>query len=183
MVRDGQVVRFPVLPNEVLLWNGRPSDHSRVPVGVLIPMALIFVIFFAGSDGNPPGVWLAFVVPGLIALLTSAAVRKDRQVRRSTAYALTNRRAIRVSGGPVAHVDSIPLSRLTEVNATEGRDRIGTIYCVPLDAGVWPRKNRHGRPRALFRLILEPNRVRAMLLDAQAQRTPPSAPGKGGLAP
>jgi hypothetical protein len=98
----------------------------------------------------------------------------DAQRRRATWYFLTTRRAIRMQDTLTGRVTDVALYRLTAISASEGGDRIGTVWCMPLDNREWPTKSRKGNPTPLFRMIVEPKRVRLLLLEAQRELLEPS---------
>lgn len=180
----GRAVRVPLQPDEALLWSGRPADHLRkFPGCLLVTLILAAVALVSLLASGLGGAFIPLLFAGAMGVVVHLRAAEDRRMRRSTAYALTTRRAIRLTGEGKCAVDVVDLSNLTEVRAIEHGDRIGTVYTVPTGAGIWPKRNRHGRPRALFRQILEPDRVRTMLLDAQMKLPPPSSFGRRGRLP
>jgi hypothetical protein len=130
---------------ERLLWKGRPRTGIRLrPADAyLIPFSLVwggFAIFweFTALDkvpkNNPAG-WafplfgIPFVLLGLHFIFGRFFV--DAKIRANTEYALTDRRAIIVSGLSSRSVKSINLQSVPEVGLTEAADGSGTITFGP----------------------------------------------------
>ena len=162
-------------PGEVVLWMGRPYHGYRADLfkhGGLFVFFLIFalVLFKAllNDSINPlvPAVVLLGIPCGMVAL----SVRRDGQIRQRLGYVLTNRRAMRFYGSYHAEVR---LNELTNVTLSERGDGIGTIFCIPTGVGEWPKRNRHGRPRSMFRLIGDVRHVHTLLIDAMSRADPP----------
>lgn len=126
---------------ERILWKGRPRGGLRLRSSdiYLIPFSLFwggFAFFWEATalfkipKGNAPGILfpifgIPFVLFGLYFIFGRFFV--DAKVRESAEYAVTNRRAIIVSGVFSRSVRSINLETTPEITFTERPDRSGTI--------------------------------------------------------
>jgi hypothetical protein len=130
---------------EQLLWKGRPRTGIRLrPADAyLVPFSLLwggFAVFweFMALDKIPknnavgwafPLFGIPFVLLGLHFMFGRFLV--DAKMRANTEYALTDRRAIIVSGLFSRNVKSINLQSVPEIGLTETADRSGTISFGP----------------------------------------------------
>jgi hypothetical protein len=96
----------------------------------------------------------------------------DARARAKTPYALTNRRAIIVSGIFTQTINSIPLRTLTDISVQERADRTGTILLgrpnpfSSWQAGLqWPGTSQYATPA--FELIPEARYVHDQVIAAQ----------------
>jgi len=144
---------------ERVLWKGRPRGGLRLRGSdlYLIPFSLFwggFAIFWESAalfkipKNNPVGLLfpifgIPFVLFGLYLIFGRFFV--DAKMRESTEYAITNRRAIIVSGIFSRSVRSINLQTTPEITFTERPDRSGTITF-----GSAPAYGRWGQRDLLF---------------------------------
>lgn len=143
-------------PDERLLWKGRPRGGImfRGSDVFLIPFSLLwggFVIFweftalFMMPKNNPAG-WLfplfgvPFVLAGLYIVFGRFLV--DAKIRETTEYAITNRRALIVSGLFSRKIKSIELKSAPEITLVERADRSGSItFGATPYYGWWMQSN------------------------------------------
>lgn len=143
-------------PGERLLWKGRPRGGVRLrgSDAFLIPFSLLwggFAIFWETvaltkiPKDNPAG-WVApifgipFVVVGLYIIFGRFFL--DTKNRQTVEYAVTNRRAIIVSGLFTRKVRSINLNSTPEITVAEKADRSGTIsFGAAPPYGSWMQGN------------------------------------------
>jgi len=122
---------------------------------VLIPFSLVWsgFVFFAGfaalvSVKRGTNDWTAlvsiipFVLAGLYILVGRFFI--DAITRAKTEYAVTNRRAIIVSGLFSRSVKSIDLRSTSEIALNERGDKSGTITFGATPFGWWMRSNPWG---------------------------------------
>ncbi len=143
-------------PGERVLWKGHPRGGLRLRGSdiILIPFSLIwggFAIFweamalFKIPKSNAPGMLfplfgIPFVLFGLYFIFGRFFV--DAKMRESAEYAVTNRRAIIVSGIFSRRVRSINLQTTPEITLTERPDRSGTItFGSPPVYGRWGQRD------------------------------------------
>jgi hypothetical protein len=172
--RAYEEIRQQLHGHERLLWTGYPrrgiltrlSQGQKLviyPLVALVVLALALITFGAITHANVGALlFLAFAW-----FITYAAVGTklvDALRRQFTVYALTNRRAIVISGISDRTVRSVYLDKMTTIELFERADHIGTIRCISMQDG-WYRKNRRGeiKPIPLFRGIVDPRHVYAML--------------------
>jgi Bacterial PH domain len=141
---------------ERVLWKGRPRGGLRLRGSdlYLIPFSLIwggFAIFweamalFGIPKNNTPGVLfpifgIPFVLFGLYFIFGRFFV--DAKMRESAEYAVTNQRAIIVSGIFSRSVRSVNLQTTSEITLTERPDRSGTItFGSPPPYGRWGQRD------------------------------------------
>ena len=172
-------------PGESLLWTGSPRRGLllRPADAFMIPFSLLwggFAIFWESSvlaTGAPFffKLWgVPFVLIGLYIIV--GRFFADARARANTAYGLTNRRAIIVSGLFSKTVSSHPLRSLTEISVRERSDRSGTVWLGRVHpmttwyAGMqWPGMGAYSTPG--FELIPDAKRVHDQLLEAQRAAT------------
>lgn len=134
-------------PGEQLLWAGRPATGIKLRSSdiLMIPFSLLwcgFAIFweYLAIQGNSPiffRLWgIPFVAIGLY--IVAGRFFHDAWRRRKTLYALTDRRALIVSGLLSQTVSSIFLSNLTDVTLSERANGEGTIHLSLASAGYSP---------------------------------------------
>jgi hypothetical protein len=142
--------------DERLLWQGRPRGGIRLRGSdiFLIPFSLLwggFAIFweslvlFQVPKTDPIG-WIfplfgvPFVLVGLYFIFGRFLV--DAKMRERTEYAVTNRRAIIVSGFFIRKVRSINLQSTPEIMVAERADGSGTItFGAAQPFGCWALGN------------------------------------------
>jgi hypothetical protein len=167
---------------ESLLWAGVPKAglYLRTNDLYLIPFSLLwggFAIFWeysvlSATGPNEPfmAVWgIPFVLAGLYLIVGRFFV--DARVRSRTAYALTNRRILIISGLFSRSTTSLQLRGLTDVTLSARGDGSGTIqFGRPIangwaSGGGWPGTSRNSPPA--FELIPAVRQVHQMILEAQ----------------
>jgi hypothetical protein len=166
---------------ESLIWAGVPRQGLllRASDVFMIPFSLLwggFAIFWELSviDSGAPfwfSIWgIPFVLVGLYLIIGRFFV--DARSRANTAYGLTDRRVIIVSGITRKSTKSLPLRTLTDISLTERGDGSGTILLGPQQpfaswyAGMqWPGMGQHLAPG--FELINDAKQVHHQLLEAQ----------------
>ncbi len=154
---DGSSIERELNSGEHLLWKGRPRGGIRLR-GIdffLIPFSLIWsgFAFFAGfaavvSVKRGSNDWSAlipvipFVLAGFYILIGRFFV--DAITRSKTEYAVTNRRAIIVSGLFSRSIKSIDLRSTSEIALNERGDKSGTITFGATPFGWWMQRNPWG---------------------------------------
>jgi hypothetical protein len=141
---------------ERLLWKGRPRGGLRLRSSdiFLIPFSVLwggFAIFWeamalfkipkdAAAGWLFPLFGIPFVFFGLYFMFGRFFV--DARIRESAEYAVTNRRAIIISGIFGRNVRSINLQTTPEIMLTERADRSGTItFGSPPAYGRWGQRD------------------------------------------
>jgi hypothetical protein len=166
---------------ESLIWSGVPRRGLvlRSSDAFLIPFSLLwggFAVFWEASviAGGAPlffALWgVPFVLVGFYVVIGRFFV--DARIRANTAYGLTNRRAIIISGIMTTSIRSLPLSTLSEISMNERRDGSGTV-CLgtphPFSAWYsgmyWPGTVRYTTP--CFEMIADAKTVHDKVLAAQ----------------
>ena len=123
-------------PGESIIWSGqpqqglmlRPSDALMIPFSILWGGFAIFWEFGVTSSGAPLFFmfWgIPFVLIGLYMIF--GRFFYDSAQRSKTFYALTNRRAIILSGVFNQNIKSLDIKRLPEINMSTNGDGKGTI--------------------------------------------------------
>jgi hypothetical protein len=161
------IFRDELNPDERIIWSGqprqglllRPSDALMIPFSLLWGGFAIFwevsAINMSWGDGSPnpvgfifPLFGLPFVLAGLYAIFGRFFV--DRVRRAKTYYALTNQRAIIISGLINPSVRSIDYRKLPEINFNAWKEGWGTInFGTPYPwerfytSGAFPGFGRH----------------------------------------
>ena len=137
---DGSSIERELNSGERLLWKGRPPGGFRLRStdAFMIPFSLFWsgIVFSAALAAfNQPaqkaavGPSLFFLIPFLLIGLYMLIGRffVDAMMRARTEYAVTNRRAIIVSGFFSRNVKSIDLKTTSEIAISERSDKSGTI--------------------------------------------------------
>lgn len=176
------VVGRELTPGERLLWTGsprqglllRPSDAFMIPFSLLWGGFAIFWEASVLSLGGPIffAIWgVPFVLVGLYMIVGRFYV--DARVRAKTAYALTDRRAIVVSGLFSSTVRSVELRGVSELSVAERANGTGTITFGPSVTGAawfggmpWPGVSAKLPPA--FELIADVRTVYQRVREAQA---------------
>jgi hypothetical protein len=152
---DGSSIERELNNGERLLWKGRPRGGIRLRAAdiFLIPFTLFWAgfAFFSGfvafrqvlqkgSAAWPALVPIApFILIGLYIFIGRFFV--DAMMRARTEYALTNRRAIIISGFFSRSVKSIDLLSTPEILLNERGDKSGTITFGATPFGGWMQRN------------------------------------------
>ncbi len=154
---DGSSIERELDSGEHLLWKGRPRGGIRLrSIDFFpIPFSLIWsgFAFFAGfaavvSVKRGSNDWSAlipvipFVLAGFYILIGRFFV--DAITRSKTEYAVTNRRAIIVSGLFSRSIKSIDLRSTSEIALNERGDKSGTITFGATPFGWWMQRNPWG---------------------------------------
>jgi hypothetical protein len=168
---------------ESLIWSGaprkgmllRPSDAFMIPFSLLWGGFAIFweagVLRTDGPNSFFMSIWgIPFVLIGLYMIVGRFFV--DARIRAKTAYGLTNRRAIIISGLFSRTINSLPLRTLTDISLQERSDRSGTILLgrpqpySSWNSGMrWPGMSQYSTPA--FEMIPDAKTVHDRLLEAQ----------------
>ena|ERR1051326_8471773 len=165
---------------ERLLWKGRPRTGLRLrgSDAFLIPFSLVwggfacFAAFaaFYSPKANPGALFtVPFALIGLYIVFGRFFV--DAKARQNTEYAVTDRRAIIVSGLFGRKTRSINLQSTPEISLTEKSDRSGTItfgaglpYGWGMQSNLWfPGFS----PQAAFEMIDDARNVYDIIEDAK----------------
>jgi len=167
---------------ERLLWTGAPRQGLlfRPSDALMVPFSLLwggFAIFWETSVLAMRGplffaIWgVPFVLVGLYMIVGRFFV--DALVRARTIYALTDRRAIIVSGLRSPTVRSVELARIPELGLAERANGTGTITFGPPGPGAawfggmpWPGVAAKLTPA--FELVAEVRTVYQRVREAQA---------------
>lgn len=171
--------RDELSPGERLLWSGRPQQGLmlRGSDALLIPFSLLwggFAVFWEASAvrGGAPfffKLWgIPFVLVGLY--ITVGRFLFDAWQRARTLYAVTDQRALILSGLFTRNVRSLGVKSLSDINFSSGRDGKGTITLGPTNPlgawnTSWPGMNRHAAPT--FEMIDDARRVYELLRQLQ----------------
>lgn len=177
-----QVISRELESDERLVWSGVPKQGLRLRPSdaALIPFSLLwggFAIFWESTvlSSKAPGffaLWgIPFVLVGLYMIVGRFFV--DARQRTATAYGITNKRAIIVSGLFSRTVKSLTLRTLTDVTLTERRDGSGSItfgttpvWGAGFGGSSWPSKSGYQLPS--FDLIEDAKAVYSQLRAAQS---------------
>ena len=170
--------------DERLLWKGRPRGGVRLrgSDAYTIPFSLVwgglaifweFAALWATPTQNSAG-WLGslfglpFVIIGLYLIFGRFFV--DAKVRDGTEYALTNRRAIIVSGLFSKTVKSLDLKSTPEITLTEKADRSGTIIFGAAPYGRMQNPWLYGGlAQTAFDMIEDARNVYALIEQARSR--------------
>jgi hypothetical protein len=131
--------RGKLLSGERIVWAGQPMtglmftarDLFLVPFSVVwCGFAIVWTAAAAFGGAGPFALFgLIFVAVGLG--ITVGRFLVDAWLRRSTRYALTNRRVLILRTAPTADFVALPLDRLPQARLTERKDGRGTIRFGP----------------------------------------------------
>lgn len=139
-------IRRELMPGEQVLWSERPRQGFVLRGGDAfgVPFSLFYAAFIFYWMHN---VWTAraplpflfigsaFVLIGLY--VTVGRFFVDAKRRSTTSYALTDQRALIVSGVWSRKVQSIGLQSLDDLTLTERSDGWGTIALGPQPSFAW----------------------------------------------
>jgi hypothetical protein len=123
-------------PGEKIVWSGqprqgltfRPLDWFLVPFSLLWGGFFLFFEYSMITEGAPLGamaIGLPFVLMAVYLIIGRFFV--DMAQRRRTYYALTNERAIIISGLFHQHITALAIKLLPEVSVSIRRNGKGTI--------------------------------------------------------
>ena len=113
------------------------------------------------------GLCLVFGLPLLVTLISEVA--KMRPGGGEVLYALTNKRAIRVSMDDSAALDSVLLGDIQQVSVVE-RNHIGSVRCI-LPYRTWAARKRFDAPQPIFHQIVNPADVCRMMTEIRQAST------------
>lgn len=169
-----------LLPDERLLWVGRPGDQLIVSLWKEAPVIAFTSVWLAGAVFWNLQAWVSgaplffrlFGAPFVLVGLYAAFGRFfwDRAERRSARYALTDRRAIETRTFPRRDLRSVPLGSVAELGLEPSAPgRPGTVRFGPpaLSFRGFPMGGRRGTGQAslTFELIAEAEAVYAAVAD------------------
>lgn len=141
-----ELFRDELKPGEKLLWTGRPRQGIilRRADWLLVPFSLawcIFVIYWEKtviSNSATSGIWLVgipFILVGLYLLVGRFFL--DQARRASLFYALTNERAIIITGQEKKRIRTVVIRQEPQINTTRQGGGRGTITFGPLHPLAW----------------------------------------------
>jgi hypothetical protein len=135
-----ELVRRYLMPNETLLWTGRPKQGLlvRPADAIVIPVSLLWAGFFlliayslVATNSPLARLWVVpLVLIGLYGLFGRFV--SDARQRARTVYALTSQRVMIITKSRRTNVTSLALARLVQVELSEHRNGSGTITFGPL---------------------------------------------------
>jgi hypothetical protein len=123
-------------PGERILWSGQPYQGIvlRSADLFIIPFSLIwggFALFFAYSTVAEGAPFIVVLIGAVVAALGVYVIIGrffvDMRQRRNTYYALTDKRAIIISGVFAQHIKTLVIQNLPEIGVTTRRNGTGTI--------------------------------------------------------
>jgi hypothetical protein len=123
-------------PGERILWSGQPrqgiilraADLFFIPFSLLWGGLALFFAYMSVAEGAPLGVVLISTVFGVVGVyVIIGRFLVDILQRRNTYYALTDKRAIIISGVFAQHIKVLVIKNLPEVGVTTRRNGTGTI--------------------------------------------------------
>lgn len=144
-MRDAQSEISSIIgPDETLVWTGQPKrgivfrtlDLFIFPISFLISLFGLFWVFIS-SQTSPA--FALFGIPFILIALFLGVGRfiADAQIRKNSAYGLTDKRVIIKTGILQRNVKSINLDSLSNVEFTERADGSGNISFGPRNAYVY----------------------------------------------
>lgn len=167
-------------PGEKVLWKGFPRQGLmlRGQDAFMIPFSFVwcgFVVFWeymAVTSEDASGFFALWGVPFVLvgAYMVVGRFFTDIWTRARTAYAVTDKRILIISGLWRRNIRSLELLGLSEINLTESQDGRGTITFGPT-AGYaqslrgWPGTAQSAVPA--FEGIVRPRGVLKTVRDAQ----------------
>jgi hypothetical protein len=174
-------------PGERIVWSGQPrsglalrgSDALAIPFSLMWGGFAIFWEYSVFNTGAPLffRLWgVPFVLVGLYLIFGRFFV--DAWIRQKTYYALTEERALIVSGLFSRQTTTLDLATISNVSLSEGSDGEGTISFGSQTTPKSPFSGMSGWPGASaqsgsqFDLIRNAKAVFAMIRDAQRSRSP-----------
>jgi hypothetical protein len=134
MANEAEAFRGRLLPDERVLWSGRPATGLMVTPrdAFLIPFSVLwcgFAIFWtvgATLTGGAFGLFgLPFVAIGLFFSIGRFSL--DAWLRAATRYAVTDRRVLILRTRPQIEFTAVRLDRLPQAQLSERRDGRGTL--------------------------------------------------------
>lgn len=142
-IETGQAFDGYLLPNERVLWMGRPARGLLITArdGLMIPFSLAwggFALFWEASvvTTNAPvffRLWgVPFVLIGLYLIVGRFAF--DAWLRRRMVYAVTDRRVLIRRFAPLASFKALPLAQLPQARLRDEAGPRGTIVFGPEEA-------------------------------------------------
>ena len=170
----------PLPEGETLLWSGKPTVRAQLRHGLFLRVAAAWLAvaavlpFFtsSGTEGSPAAHLAWTGVVGVLVLGLTAAFAW--MVRRTTVYALTDRRVIMKIGIALPSVLNIPMEELAGASCRAEADGSGDI-AFPLAgrselgwALLWPhvRPWRMARAEPAMRFLEEVEEVAGILTVA-----------------
>ncbi|MCA9979713.1 MAG: PH domain-containing protein [Anaerolineales bacterium] len=179
------MIRAELDSGEEIVWQGQPrqglllrsSDIFLIPFSLMWGGFAIFWTMTAASAGAPFFFVLwgtPFVLVGLYLIIGRFFV--DAWQRRRTYYALTNRRALIISGIFNQNVRTLPYNTMSEINITRHSNDRGTITFGPpppfwqSSGGGWPTGNSRYPVSPAFEMIDRVNDVYEQLKRVQRTR-------------
>ena len=121
---------------ENLVWEGKPRqglildarDKVNIPVAFVSLVFLLYTIYSWGYPRSPSiAIPLEMILIGLSIFSLVGRFFIDAWVRRSTCYAITDRRVLIVRSAPFRKLVSINLDHRTQINLSEQLHGQGTI--------------------------------------------------------
>src|SRR5262245_3820366 len=176
-----QRIRADLRSNEKLLWAGQPAqglrlrgtDVIQIPLSLFWASSLSYIVFTATSrsDASASGflslLWIPLSV--VVGYLVIGRFVVDAALRARTYYAITNQRAVILTGLVTPEFRSLWLKDLREISWKMGPGALGT-----LEFGSSPKPtswllNRASigtKPVYGYELIEEPRHVYDLLMSA-----------------
>ena len=177
-----QAARSQLARDEKLLWSGQPRRgiKLRPADALMIPFSLMwggFAVFWEASvlKQGAPGFFALWGVPFVLigAYMIAGRFFVDAWQRAHTYYALTDQRAIIISGIMSRQVKSLPLRTMSDITLSERADGSGSITLGPssgpytwFSGSGWPGSGKYQPPA--FEMIENVRQVHAMLRGAQS---------------
>ena len=168
-------------PGERILWEGRPDvrTYSLRGAWYLIPFSILwggFAIFWEvtaiASGGGVFALWgVPFVAIGLYMIFGRLLVA--RREAANTAYALTDRRIVILTGAFRQVMQELDLRDLPMAQVESAGGGLGTITFGATSGAFrappgWPMAGMYGRPPAIT-AVPDAGRLFEMIQDAKAE--------------
>lgn len=135
-----------LIPGEKLIWSGRPqqglvlrsSDILMIPYSLLMGGFMFLWVFSSVFYGGPFHIML-WDIPFILIFLyiTIGRFFVDMVKRNKTYYALTDERAIIISGVFNQNIKTLDLKKVPEINISAKGNGKGTITFGALQLGAW----------------------------------------------